>query len=109
TASPALWFNLGNACFKSGQIGRAIVAYRRAENSTPRDPDVRANLKFARNQVKGPTFHLPKWQAWISRGFSINEWSVVTAIGLWLTFFCLIAAKLSPDLKASWSLSAKTL
>src|SRR5216684_4002582 len=26
-ASAALWFNLGNALFKSGQIGRAIVAY----------------------------------------------------------------------------------
>ncbi len=49
-ASSALFFNLGNALFKAGQIGRAIVAYREAEQLAPRDPDVRANLQFARNQ-----------------------------------------------------------
>ena len=27
--SPALYFNLGNALFKSGNIGRSILAYRR--------------------------------------------------------------------------------
>src|SRR5205823_6641015 len=44
--SAALYFNWGNALFKSGQIGRAIAAYRRAEALTPRDPDLRANLQF---------------------------------------------------------------
>jgi Flp pilus assembly protein TadD len=53
--SPALYFNLGNAHFKAGQLGRAIAAYRQAERLTPRDPDVRANLQFARNRVQGPT------------------------------------------------------
>ena len=47
--------NLGNAYFKSGQLGKAIAAYREAEQMSPRDPDVRANLRFARNQVQGPT------------------------------------------------------
>src|SRR6266511_3325281 len=51
--SPALYFNLGNALFKSGQIGRAIFNYRLAQLLAPRDPDVRANLRFARNQVEG--------------------------------------------------------
>ena len=46
--SAAVYFNLGNACFKSGQIGRAILAYREAARVTPRDPDLRANLQFAR-------------------------------------------------------------
>src|SRR5512137_1502266 len=31
SVSPALYFNLGNANFKSGQIGRALAAYRQAE------------------------------------------------------------------------------
>ena len=30
-ASPAIYFNLGNAYFKASQTGRALVAYRRAE------------------------------------------------------------------------------
>jgi hypothetical protein len=106
-ASPALWFNLGNACFKAGQIGRAIVAYRRAADSTPRDPDVRANLKFARNQVQGIKFQPPAWQQWFARGFSVNEWSTFTAIGVWLTFLCLTGAKVRPDLKSILSPTVK--
>ena len=105
-ASPALWFNLGNAYFRSGQVGRAIVAYRRAEQSTPRDPDIKANLRFARNQVQGPTFHPPGWQRAIG-GISLNEWSVFAAIGVWLTFLSLAAARLRPDLKPFWLPSAK--
>src|SRR5204863_6861501 len=53
--SPALYFNWGNALFKSGQIGRAIAAYRQAEALAPRDPDIRANLQFARKQRQAPT------------------------------------------------------
>jgi len=46
--SAAACYNLGNALFKSGQVGRAIVQYRRAHHLAPRDGDVRANLAFAR-------------------------------------------------------------
>src|SRR3989442_2159968 len=52
-ASAALYFNLGNALFKSGQTGLAILNYRRAEQLAPRDPDIRANLQFARNSTMG--------------------------------------------------------
>ena len=105
-ASPALWFNLGNAYFKSGQVGRAIVAYRHAEQFTPRDPDVKANLRFARNQVQGPTFRAPGWQRVVG-GFSLNEWSVFSAIGVWVTFLSLAGARLRPDLKPFWLPFAK--
>ena len=53
--SAALLFNRGNAFFKAGQVGRAIVAYREAQAIAPRDPDIRANLRFARDRVRGPT------------------------------------------------------
>lgn len=47
--SAAAEYNLGNALFKSGRIGRAILHYRRARFLAPRDPDVAANLGFARS------------------------------------------------------------
>jgi Flp pilus assembly protein TadD len=53
--SSAVLFNLGNAHFKAGQLGAAIAAYRRAEALAPRDPDIRANLQFAREKVAGDT------------------------------------------------------
>jgi tetratricopeptide (TPR) repeat protein len=45
--SAPLYFNLGNAYFKAGQLGRAILNYERARRLDPADPDVRANLSFA--------------------------------------------------------------
>src|ERR1051325_497601 len=51
--SSGLLFNLGNAYFKNGEIGRAIYNYRRAQALAPRDPDVQANLRFARDRIAG--------------------------------------------------------
>ena len=48
--SGALYYNLGNAYFKQGDLGRAILSYRRAERLYPRDADIRANLEIARAQ-----------------------------------------------------------
>lgn len=93
--SAALQFNLGNACFKSSQMGRAIAAYREAQQLAPRDPDIRANLQFARNQVRGPR-HLP---GKIESGLLIlsrSEWLVLTTILVWLTLGLLIARQLRP-------------
>src|SRR6266704_889866 len=90
--SAALYFNLGNALFKSGQIGRAIAAYRQAQQITPRDPDVRANLQFARNQTQGPTLAPSRWQGWLGR-LSVNEWTLLAASGVWLLLFLLAAGQ----------------
>ena len=48
---PALYYNLGNAYFKDGDLGRAILNYLRAERIAPRDGDVKANLDLARSQT----------------------------------------------------------
>jgi tetratricopeptide (TPR) repeat protein len=100
TVSPALYFNLGNACFKSGQVGRAIAAYLQAERLTPRDPDVRANLQFARNQVQGPTLRTGRWERWLGT-LNLDEWTGLSAIALWLTFGLLTVRQLRPALGRS--------
>jgi tetratricopeptide (TPR) repeat protein len=46
--NPDACYNLGNALFKSGHVGRAIVQYRRAGYLRPRDADTGRNLAFAR-------------------------------------------------------------
>ncbi|MEW6755913.1 MAG: tetratricopeptide repeat protein [Candidatus Latescibacterota bacterium] len=50
-ADPRLYYNLGNACFKAGRLGEAVLWYERALRLAPRDEDIRANLRYA-NQVK---------------------------------------------------------
>lgn len=45
-----LEFNLGNCYLQSGDLGRAIVHYRRAQQRTPRDPLLADNLALARSR-----------------------------------------------------------
>jgi tetratricopeptide (TPR) repeat protein len=47
--SGAVQFNLGNAYLKAGDVGRAVLAYERARRLVPADPDLVANLAFARD------------------------------------------------------------
>ncbi|MGO9585735.1 MAG: tetratricopeptide repeat protein [Limisphaerales bacterium] len=111
--SPELYFNYGNAEFKSGNFGRAIAAYRQAAQLTPRDAEVRANLEFARNQVQGPTLRESRWQNWLGV-LTLNEWTGLAAIALWLTFAMLAAMQIRPALKTAlrtftWGMMAATL
>lgn len=46
--SASLYYNLGNAYFREGQLGQAIMNYIRARRLAPRDDDILANLQFAR-------------------------------------------------------------
>jgi tetratricopeptide (TPR) repeat protein len=48
-----LYYNLGNAYFKAGRLGFAILSYERALKLMPGDEDVRANLAFAGELVSG--------------------------------------------------------
>lgn len=46
-----LYFNIGNVYFRKGEIGRALQNYEKALKFLPRDPDVRANLKFVQKKA----------------------------------------------------------
>jgi len=46
--SAPLYFNMGNACFRTGDLGHAILYYLRAQRLDPADPDIISNLDFAR-------------------------------------------------------------
>ena len=95
TVSAALYFNLGNAWFKSGQPGRALAAYREAERLAPRDPDVRANLQFIRNQVQGPTMSPSVWERSLGT-LSVNEWTTLTLLPFWICLLLLMAMQFRP-------------
>ena len=48
-----LHYNLGNTYFWLGDLGRAIIHYRRAERLAPAMPKLRSNLAYARGRVVG--------------------------------------------------------
>jgi tetratricopeptide (TPR) repeat protein len=97
-SSEAIYFNWGNALFKAGQIGRAIATYQQAERMDPRDPDVRANLQFARNQVQGPTLASARVWRWIGK-LRLNEWTWLASAALWLWLGVLTLVQWRPALR----------
>ena len=50
--SPALEYNLGNTYFRLGELGKAIVHYRRGLRLAPTDFDLNENLNYTRNRVE---------------------------------------------------------
>ncbi|MBI3853370.1 MAG: tetratricopeptide repeat protein [Verrucomicrobia bacterium] len=87
--SDTLYFNLGNACYKAGQNGRAVAAYRQAERIAPRDPSVRFNLQFVRKKVNGSDSAPGRWwEHWLAR-LSLNEWTMLTTVTVWIWFLLL--------------------
>jgi hypothetical protein len=77
-ASAELYYNLGNAYFRDGQLGMAILNYVRARRLDPRDDDIQANLQFARSfaidkiQVSEETILLDYVNRFFD-AFSLNE------------------------------------
>jgi tetratricopeptide (TPR) repeat protein len=97
--SAPLYYNLGNAWFKSGHLGRAVVAYRLAEQLDPRDPDIRANLQFARRRVYGaPGLTTAMWRRWLGR-LTLNEWTLLASSLVWLWLLLLSALQIRPGLR----------
>lgn len=47
--NPRLAYNMGNCALRLGDIGRAIVAYRRAQVDLPNDENLAHNLHYARS------------------------------------------------------------
>jgi tetratricopeptide (TPR) repeat protein len=48
----SLYYNLGNAYLKAGDLGKAVLWYNRALALIPNDPDLKFNLAYARSLVK---------------------------------------------------------
>jgi tetratricopeptide (TPR) repeat protein len=66
--SLALHYNLGNAYFKTGELGRAILSWERARALSPNDPDVLANLELALSLTADAIEPLP--QFWLVSAIS---------------------------------------
>jgi len=82
--SANLCFNQGNAWFKAGELGRAIVSYHIAARLAPRDPDIEANLRMARELVSGAPPPTPAWWRRLTRSLTLNEWAGLATVCLWV-------------------------
>lgn len=84
--SAGLEYNLGNAYFKSGDLGRSILHWERALALSPGDPDVQANLELARSLTVDaveplPTFWLVSAVSWWLQAFRRGVLILSVAMG----------------------------
>jgi tetratricopeptide (TPR) repeat protein len=83
--SPALYFNMGNASYKSGDIPSALLYYEKAHKLAPGDDDINFNIRFAnlKNTDKVdaiPDFFLDRWWTVFMLSFSISALSVMSIV-----------------------------
>lgn len=81
--SGKLYLNLGNAYFKQGMNGKALLNYHRAHRLAPTDEDIQYNLMLANAYVQDkietvPTFVVKRWVVDLRQAFTSNTWAVVS-------------------------------
>ncbi|GAA6528898.1 hypothetical protein LPYR103PRE_08710 [Segatella asaccharophila] len=96
--SAALYYNLGNAYYRSDNIPQAVLAYERAHLIQPGDKDIRFNLDFARSKTidkiipQNEVFFV-SWYKDLVSFTSVDRWAHI-AIGTLLLALILILAYL---------------
>lgn len=91
----SVYYNLGYAYYKQGNLGRAILNMERAKKLNPNDPDILYNLEHAyamtdQMQVVEPVF-FEAWWSGFKNILSPDGWAVVVVV-LFILALCAIAA-----------------
>lgn len=92
--SAALYFNLGNAYYKSGNVNNAILYYERAKLLAPNDEDIDFNLQIANQYVVTSVEALPqpfvvRWLNSIIDTNPTDSWATISIV-TFILFLCLL-------------------
>jgi tetratricopeptide (TPR) repeat protein len=93
-------YNLGNARFRQGEMGRALAAWRQAQWITPRDPALRHNLDLIRRRLSQS--EPPFWKQWLML-LTLDEWAAVAGVLVWVWSGWQIFIRIKPRLADSGS------
>ncbi|MBI9069839.1 MAG: tetratricopeptide repeat protein [Salinivirgaceae bacterium] len=109
--SAELYYNLGNAYFKSNKIALSIVNYERAKKLLPSDEDIEFNLSLANTHVVDkidvvPEFFLSSWWSRFIQLLTSNEWGYISlfafVVGLILLLFFFLSHKVLTRKLSFW-------
>ena len=92
--SAAVWYNLGNAHFRAGSIGRAILSYERALRLAPTDEDIQHNLDLARLRTVDRIEPLPElfivtWVRSLNASVAVSTTTTMFLVFWGITFLSL--------------------
>jgi len=85
-----LFYDLGNAYFRTADFGRAILNYERALALDRRHPEAMANLQIARDEGRALELQPGRFERYLQFA-TANEYSTVAAVAFWLAIFALAA------------------
>jgi len=81
----SLYYNLGNAHYRLGKVGYAILYFQKALKLSPNDEDVKHNLALAKLNLKDKVDTLPPffifnlWEGLLA-SFSVTGWTIIVYI-----------------------------
>lgn len=90
-----LYFNLGNAHARLGELGYAVANYLRAQRLAPRDQDIRDNLTWVRGNIQDLELNESELPLFIAQlvavvfSFTLNQWATFLVLMVWLLAFLL--------------------
>lgn len=101
--SAAVFYNLGNAYFKTGNFPKAILNYERAKRLVPSDEDIEFNLEKSRTYIIDKIEAIPELFiiSWVNRWLSFlssNSWALlslivfIAALAILLMYFLITSA-----------------
>jgi len=85
-----LFYNLGNAYFRTRDFGRAILNYERALALDNHHPEATANLQIARDEARALELQATKLERYLQFA-SINQYVIAAAVAFWLGIFGITA------------------
>src|SRR5947207_15330765 len=87
--SANLFYDRGNAYFRAGDFGRAILNYERSLALERHHPEAAANLQIARDEARALEMQ-PSWSERYLQLASINQYSIAAAAAFWVAIFCIV-------------------
>ncbi len=80
-----LQYNLGNACFKQGELAQSILAYERALRAKPAYADAKYNLAFAQSRITDNitdtrSFFLSTWMTSFRNLLTEYAWTWISIV-----------------------------
>jgi tetratricopeptide (TPR) repeat protein len=88
--SANVFYDLGNAYFRTGDFGRAILNYERALALERHHPEATANLQIARDEAHALEIQLSGPERYLQFA-SVNQYSIAAATAFWLAIFAMFA------------------
>src|SRR5881398_635120 len=89
-ASANTFYDLGNAYFRAGDFGRAILNYQRALALEQHHPEATANLQLARDEARALEIQPGRAERYLHFA-SVNQYGITATVAFWIAVFCLTA------------------